>query len=182
ISPLKRRNRRILAHSSGLPASNASRAMVSMMRRSKAFARHAEYGILAESRSSHFWRNAKTRASRFAKKRFRTMRRNRMNVRSSPSATAATIMAFSTKGAGPSLQILSKMDAIAESQIGIGAVLRAALIGSAASDVVPLGEAETQSAAIGLRGEPANLIGAGKVFGARGEEDTPGELRNLSRE
>ena len=44
----------------------------------------------------------------------------------------ATMMALRTKPAGPSRQILSKMDSIAQSKIGIGSVLRAALQGNTA--------------------------------------------------
>src|ERR1700726_1341507 len=102
-----------------------------------------------------------------------------MKARSSASTMTATTMAFSTNAAGPSLQILSKTDSIADSQIGVGSVLRAPLIGGAARDVLPLGETEVQTAAISLRGESADLIGAGKILGARGEEDISGELRCL---
>src|SRR5712675_348569 len=100
-----------------------------------------------------------------------------MKASRSASAMTATMMALRTKPAGPSRQILSKMDSIAQSKIGIGSVLHTALQGNTAGDVLPLGEAEAQSAAVGLRGEAADLIGSGKVFCARGKEDISGELR-----
>src|SRR6266403_1629770 len=100
-----------------------------------------------------------------------------MKASSSASAMTATMMALRTKPAGPSRQILSKMDSIAQSKIGIGSVLRAALQGKTAGDVLPLGKAEAQTAAVCLRDEAADLIGARKVFRARGENDVSGELR-----
>src|SRR6266849_422106 len=100
-----------------------------------------------------------------------------MKASSSASATTATMMALNTKPAGPSRQILSKMDSIAQSQIGVSSVLPASLMGDGAGDVLPLGETEAQTAAVGLRGESADLIGAGKVFSACGEKDISGELR-----
>src|SRR6267378_7821593 len=103
-----------------------------------------------------------------------------MKASSNASAMTATMMALSTKPAGPSRQILSKMDSIAQSKIGIGSVLRAALQGNTAGDVLPLGKAEAQAAAVGLRSEPADLIGAGEIFGARGENDISGQPRRFS--
>jgi len=50
-------------------------------------------------------------------------------------------------------------------------------MGNTAGDVLPLGKAEAQTAAIGLRGESADLIGAGKVFSTCGENDISEELR-----
>src|SRR5258708_39611356 len=100
-----------------------------------------------------------------------------MKASSSASAMTATMMALRTKPAGPSRQILSKMDSIAQSKIGIGSVSRAALQGNTARDVLPLGKAEAQTAAVRLRGESADLIGAGEIFGAGGENDVSGELR-----
>src|SRR6266403_1660874 len=102
-----------------------------------------------------------------------------MKASSSVSAMTATMMALGTKPAGPSRQNLSKMDSIAQSKISIGSVLRAALQGNTAGDVLPLGKAEAQSAAVGLRSESADLIGARKVLGARGEKDISGELRRF---
>src|SRR5947209_20589103 len=100
-----------------------------------------------------------------------------MKASRSASAMTATMMALRTKPAGPSRQILSKMDSIAQSKIGVGSVLRAALQGKTAGDVLSLGKAETQTAAVCLRGEAADLIGAGEIFGAGSENDVSGELR-----
>src|SRR5258708_1312134 len=100
-----------------------------------------------------------------------------MKASRSASAMTATMMALRTKPAGPRRQILSKMDSIAQSKIGVGSVLRAALQGKTAGDVLLLCKAEAQTAAVRLRGESADLIGTGKVFGARGENDVSRELR-----
>src|SRR5258708_31791462 len=100
-----------------------------------------------------------------------------MKASSSALAAAARKMAFSTNAAGPSLQSLSKMDSIAESQVRISSALRASLVGSNASDVLPLGEAEAQSASIGLRRESANLVRGRKILRSRGEEHISGKLR-----
>src|SRR6266403_2308831 len=100
-----------------------------------------------------------------------------MKASSSASAMTATMMALRTKPAGPSRQILSKMDSIAQSKIGVGSVLRAALQGKTAGDVLLLCKAEAQTAAVRLRGEAADLICTGEIFGAGSENDISGELR-----
>src|ERR1700738_2366265 len=100
-----------------------------------------------------------------------------MKASSSALAMAATKMAFSTNAAGPSLQSLSKMDSIAESQVRIRSALRASLVGNNARNVLPLGEAEAQSASIGLRRESANLVSGRKILRSGGEENISGDLR-----
>src|SRR6266571_4379880 len=98
-----------------------------------------------------------------------------MNVRSSPSATMATTMAFSTNAAGPSLQSFSKMDPIAQSETRVRAVLGPLLIAGVPGYVLSARNLEFQSTAIGLRSKTPDLIHHGEVFRARGEEDVSGQ-------
>src|SRR3989442_5682013 len=98
-----------------------------------------------------------------------------MNASSSPSATMATTMAFSTNAAGLSPQSFSKMDPIAQSETRIRAVLGSPLIAGVPGDVLSARNLEFQSPAVGLRSKSPNLIHDSEVFRARGEEDISGQ-------
>src|SRR5690242_13854504 len=100
-----------------------------------------------------------------------------MKASSRASATMAANMALRTNAAGPSLHNFSKMEAIAEPKAGVGASLRAFLIGGVSSEVLARRHLQAQTAAVGLRGEAADLVDLRKVFGARGEEQMAGEPR-----
>src|ERR1700681_4151776 len=100
-----------------------------------------------------------------------------MKASSSASAAAATTMAFSTKAAGPSLQIFSKTDSIAQSRVSIRAALRPPLVRRHKGYVLARGEPEPQSAAVGLRSKASNLVGLRKVLRTDGKENVPGKLR-----
>src|SRR4029077_14160164 len=93
-----------------------------------------------------------------------------MNASSSPSATMATIMAFTTNEAETSLQSFSKMDAIAQSETRIGPVLRPLLIPCVSRHVLPGAQLKPQSAAVRLRRKPSDLINLCEIFRTRGEE------------
>src|SRR5258708_13013924 len=87
-----------------------------------------------------------------------------MNASSSPSTTTATAMAFSTKGAGPSLQSFSKMDSTGESESCVRSALGALLIRRVAFHVLPRGYLEPQSTSVGLRGKTSDLSCLREVF------------------
>src|SRR5579859_1372885 len=100
-----------------------------------------------------------------------------MKASSSPLATAAATIAFSRNAAGPSRHNFSKTEAITQSQIRIGARLRASLIRGHQGHVLPRRKAVSQSAAIGLRREAPDLVDLRKVLGANRKENASGELR-----
>src|SRR5579859_378123 len=94
-----------------------------------------------------------------------------MNARSNPSAAMAAMMALKTNAAGPSLQSFSKMDPIAHSKTGVGAVLRAFLIACKSRQVLPVCNLQPQSAAVSLRRKTSDLIHDREIFCSGGEED-----------
>src|SRR5712692_5672089 len=91
------------------------------------------------------------------------------------SATIAAKMAFSTKAAGPSLRNDSKTDPIAPSERCIGAPLRALLIARVGGDILARRESKAEPAAIGVRGEAAELVYAREVLRPRREKHVPRE-------
>src|SRR6267378_3458022 len=98
-----------------------------------------------------------------------------MNARSSPSTKMATTMACSTNAAGLSLQSLSKMDAIAQSETRVGPVLYSFLIGCVSGYVLAGVQLKSQSATVCLRSESPDLIHLREIFRARGEEYISGK-------
>src|SRR5260370_42108961 len=98
-----------------------------------------------------------------------------MNASSSPSTTTATAMAFSTKGAGPSLQSFSKLESRGESESCVRSALGALLIRRVAFHVLPRGYLEPQSTSVGLRGKTPDLSYLCEVFRAGRIERASGE-------
>src|ERR1022692_1639520 len=99
-----------------------------------------------------------------------------MNPTSNRIPRSDTRIAFSTSPAGPSVSIALEMNPIAQSEARYCLVQVQVLAGQVSGNVLPFSQWVTQSAAISVPGDPANLVNLREVFCAHRIEHVAREM------